>query len=582
MTGKPRERRTFGRKIRDMKNDVNKLYTMNTRNHSVFGASITSGGGSSPSSQPTPSKITDIGLVSGTFEVDFNVYNSVTLSVTTNNALTLTFANIPAYFNLHLRIHIQSTNPVITIGGNIVSGSGSSPAITTASSDFLDVNIESTNQSTITILSTKKNDETSEDVAPGLPQNVASSEHTDTTIKITWDSPSTGSLPVTYDLLYSTSSAETGGVPDSPISDSSTLNLTTTSVTVNSLSAGTAYYFWVRAEHSSAGAGAYTGPLQTNTDGSYTAGDVGFTISATDFDTITAAWTQPGGKALKFTLLRDNEDGTGTFTRITDNDVPASTATTTVNDEKLEPNTEYTYKLEIRNEYGLLIATLTSDVTTAVIPQPTLVLSNTGGRLRFTVTLPVDFGLGRVAWSTSSSVDSTTGAFNGTYVVTRDISRTDGVGTGTYDIVYDTQVLTPSTTYYGMAQLRKNSAAGAWSAQGTTTTSTVSPPSKPTITVSSPDTGEVRIKLKFNDSTSTGETISVSTRAQSSVGEYTHYKTYERDNKPADDLDSRENRIEVITDGWTPGDSYTFRAECSNVSGTSAGGADTDNVTVDN
>jgi hypothetical protein len=383
-------------------------------------------------------------------------------------------------------------------------------------------------------------------------------------------------------LLYSTSSAETGGVPDSPITDSSTLNLTTTSVNVTGLSAGTAYYFWVRGEHATAGAGSYVGPLQTNTDGSYTAGDVNFSISATDYDTITASWTQPTGKSLKFTLLRDNEDGTGTFTRIAYDDVPSSGATTTVNDNLLEPNKEYSYKLEIRNEYGLLIATLTSDVTTAVIPQPTLALSNTGGRLRFTVTLPVDFNLAEVAWSTSSSVDSITGDFNGTYKATRTISRPVGAGTAQYNLVYDTQVLTPSTTYYGMAKLIKNSASGAWSAQGTTTTSTVSTPSKPTITVSSPDTGEVRITLKFNDSTSTGETISVSTRAQSSVGEYTHYKTYERDNKPADDLDTREDRIEVITDGWTPGDSYTFRAEASNVAGTSSGGADTDNVTVDN
>jgi hypothetical protein len=581
MTGKPRERRTFGRKIRDMKNDVNKLYTMNTRNHSVFGASITSGGGSSPSSQPIPSKITDIGLVSGTFQVDFNVYNSVALSVTTNNALTLTFANIPTYFNLHLRIHIRSTNPVITIGGNVVSGSGSSPAITTASSDFLDVNIESLNQSTITILSTKKNDETSEEQAPSVPQNLASSEHTNNTIKITWDAPATGSLPVVYDLLYSTSSAETGGVPNAPISDSTTLNLTTNSKTVSGLSPGTAYYFWVRAEHSTAGNSAYAGPFQTITDGSYTAGDVGYSISATDYDTITASWTQPGGKALKFTLLRDNEDGTGTYTQLIRDNVPSSAATKTVADNLLEPNTEYTYLLEIRNEFSSLIATVSTNVTTSVMPQPTLALSNTGGRLRFTVTLPVDFSLAEIAWSTSSSVDGS-GYFDGSYKVNKTISRPVGAGTAQYNLVYDTQVLTPSITYYGMAKLIKNSAAGAWSSQGSTTTSSVSTPSKPSINVSSPDTGEVRIKLDFNDSTSTGETISVSTRASNSVGQYTHFHTYERDNKPADNLDASEDEIEVITDGWTAGASYTFRAEASNIAGTSSGGADTDNVTVDN
>jgi hypothetical protein len=575
MTGKPRERRTFGRKIRDMKQDVNTLYSLAGRSPSSFGSAFMGGSGISNNTATQISKQNTTGTSSGNFNIDFDVFDSNSFTINIDGNTTFTFSNIPPLLLFNLRIYIRSTNPTIVVGGTTLSE-------TTAIGDFLDVTISSTDQSTITIGTVKKNDETSADVAPGLPQNVASSSHTDTSITISWDAPSTGSLPITYDLLYSTSSAETGGVPDSPITDSSTLNLTTTSVNVTGLSAGTAYYFWVRGEHATAGAGSYVGPLQTNTDGSYTAGDVNFSISATDYDTITASWTQPTGKSLKFTLLRDNEDGTGTFTRIAYDDVPSSGATTTVNDNLLEPNKEYSYKLEIRNEYGLLIATLTSDVTTAVIPQPTLALSNTGGRLRFTVTLPVDFNLAEVAWSTSSSVDSITGDFNGTYKATRTISRPVGAGTAQYNLVYDTQVLTPSTTYYGMAKLIKNSASGAWSAQGTTTTSTVSTPSKPTIEVSSPDTGEVRIKLRFNDSTSTGETISVSTRAQSSVGEYTHYKTYERDNKPADDLDTREDRIEVITDGWTPGDSYTFRAEASNVAGTSSGGADTDNVTVDN
>lgn len=575
MTGKPRERKTFGRKIRDMKQDVNTLYSLAGRSPSSFGSAFMGGSGISNNTATQISKQNTTGTSSGNFNIDFDVFDSNSFTINIDGNTTFTFSNIPPLLLFNLRIYIRSTNPTIVVGGTTLSE-------TTAIGDFLDITISSTNQSTITIGTVKKNDETSADVAPGLPQNVASSSHTDTSITISWDAPSTGSLPITYDLLYSTSSAETGGVPDTPITDNSTLNLTTTSVNVTGLSAGTAYYFWVRGEHATAGAGSYVGPLQTNTDGSYSAGDVNFSISATDFDTITASWTQPSGKSLKFTLLRDNEDGTGTFTRIAYDDVPSSGATTTVNDNLLEPNKEYSYKLEIRNEYGLLIATLTSDVTTAVIPQPTLALSNTGGRLRFTVTLPVDFDLAEVAWSTSSSVDSITGDFNGTYKATRTISRPVGAGTAQYNLVYDTQVLTPSTTYYGMAKLIKNTASGAWSAQGTTTTSTVSTPSKPTITVSSPDTGEVRIKLRFNDSTSTGETISVSTRAQSSIGEYTHYKTYERDNKPADDLDSREDRIEVITDGWTPGDSYTFRAEASNVAGTSSGGADSDNVTVDN
>jgi len=100
--------------------------------------------------------------------------------------------------------------------------------------------------------------------------------------------------------------------------------------------------------------------------------------------------------------------------------------------------------------------------------------------------------------------------------------------------------------------------------------------------MSSSSIGEVRIKLNFNDGTSTGEWIVVSYRIATEVGLYTPFETYFRDALPADDLDVDEDEIEIIRDGFTPGETFTFRAECFNQAGASTGGADTDNVTVDN
>lgn len=67
------------------------------------------------------------------------------------------------------------------------------------------------------------------------------------------------------------------------------------------------------------------------------------------------------------------------------------------------------------------------------------------------------------------------------------------------------------------------------------------------------------------------------------MGPYTLQDEYERDNPPPDDLDADEDEIEVIRSGFTPGETYTFRAEAVNQSGPNDGGTDPDfdNVLVD-
>lgn len=546
-----------------------KVFGPDSSVHAIPGQSQ---GGSTVSANENRPKISDLGTISGDHLIDFAIVNDRFIDINVNGNLTLTFTNIPTLLLCTLRFYIRSTDPIITVGGTIVSGVGSSPLVSTDVDDFLDITIGSTDQETIFIGTVKKNDKSDE--APSVPQNITTSNHSDSSVTLSWEPPADGTLPMLYDVLYSTSAAETDGVPDSPINDPSTLDLTDLSVIIDGLSAATTYYFWVRAKND-LDASEYVGPIQTNTDGSYTAGDVGFSLTAIDFNTIRASWTQPDGKQLKFTLKRDF--GGGVTETVVNNDVPAEEATNTYDDNLLEPNTEYDYIFEVRNEFGTLISTINASETTDPLAAPTVVFENVGVRLKFTITLPADVNVAELEWSPSNSVD-VNGRFTVSPVV-RQIARPVGVS-GQTNVEFTSQILNKSTTYYGHAKLIKNTADGPWSTTASATTSDVSVPSQPGIIVTSPATGQVRIALDFNDLVSTGEWIVVSYRPQASVGPYTPFQTYYRDNPPADDLDANEDEIEVIRSGFTPGEQYTFRADAWNQSGPAAN-SDFDNVLVD-
>ena len=377
-------------------------------------------------------------------------------------------------------------------------------------------------------------------------------------------------------MAYSTSPSEdANGVPNG--GDVIFVNdITELEKTVTGLTAATAYYFWIRAKND-VGESDYFGGLQTTTDGSYTAGDVGFSVTALDFNTIQASWTQPTGKQLRFTLKRDF--GSNITETVVDNDIPSSGNFNTYNDDLLDPNTLHNYIFEVRNEFGSLISTITSSATTPDLPVPTVVFQNIGVRLQFTVTLPDGINLAELEYSISDTVDAN-GAFT-VSPVTEQVTRPVGV-TGQTDVVFLSDIRNKLTTFYGHVRLQKNSSVGPWSATSNVTTGDVNPPRQPRISVSSPSTGAVRIKLDFEDGTSTGEFIHVSYRLQSSVGEYTELDTYFRDNPPSDDLDPDEDEIEIIRSGFSPGQQYTFRAIAGNQSGPNSGGPDFDNVNVDN
>jgi len=173
-------------------------------------SSISGIGGSGGSSQVGGSGstiLTDLGTFSGAKVIDFQIYDDRSLVGNVDGDTQITFINIPFLLLLSLRLYIRSTDPIITIAGQIISGVGSSPLITTAIGDFLDISLASDDQITIQILSVKKNDESGGDVAPTLPQNVATLNHSDTSIDISWDPPAIGTLPLTYDVEYSLSPA---------------------------------------------------------------------------------------------------------------------------------------------------------------------------------------------------------------------------------------------------------------------------------------------------------------------------------------------------------------------------------------
>ena len=527
-------------------------------------------------------KITFLGTLTDPFAIDFSIYDEHNLIGNIDKNTTITFANIPPTLRLHLKLYILSADPTIIIGG--INVKTTFPALhPLAIGDFLDFDLESDDQATVSISVLKKNNEidTGGPQAPSFVGNIETSLHTETSFTVSWDAPKTGDTPITYDVEYSLSPAETAGVPNTPITDPSTKDLTGTSVSITGLVAGEAYYVWVKAKNAIGDSG-FNGPVQTNTDGTQNAGAVNFTLTPKvgTFDIITASWDQPAGKQLKFSLLREAD--VGQFVILVRDEVPPAGTTFTYDDDDfLDPNTAYNYRLEIRNEFNQLIGTINASATTNTLPAPTVVFAANGARLKFTVTLPIGIGFGTVQWSLDNTVDAN-GAFTHASTKTQDIVRPVGSSQSVaVDVDFFTPVLTPSTLYYGHAKLRKGAGDGPYSATASAITGSVLPPPQPLLNVTSPAVGQVRINVKFNGSINTGEEVAVSYRLSSSVGEYTGLETLKRDDPPADDLDTREDRIEVIRSGFTSGQQLTFRAEAFNVGGASAAGPDFDTVLID-
>lgn len=512
---------------------------------------------------------TELGNIENTINIDFTEYDPRRIFGNVIGNLDLTFTKpVPIPLSLALRLYIKTDNPIITIDGTPVSGAGSDPALSTVIDDFLDIQLESSDGNMINIISVKKNDETAADIIPTFPRDFETINHTNVSVGLRWNTPGIGSLPILYDVSYSQSPAENpDGSPANPIETFSDIDAT--EFTVSGLTPATTYYFWINAKNESGESG-FIGPVQTNTDASYNAGNVNFSVSAIDFRTVRASWTQPDGKQLRFTLIRNL--GSGVLETVVNNDVPAQNQTNSYDDEKLDPNTNYSYIFEVRNEFGILISTLTTSATTPDLPDPVFSLLAQGRKIRITVNMIAGINLCDIEWDISNTFTER--------VARRTISKT--VSTETFEqIIEFTPDLIQTTTYYVRARFRKNENIGPFSDAQSAFTGTLLTPSQPSLSVSSPSTGQVRIRVRFNDSPTRNESAIISFRDQASVGPYDEFdgNILSRDFPPSDDLDSREDRIEVIRGGFTPGDQLTFRAVASNLTGTSP--ADTDNVTVD-
>lgn len=155
------------------------------------------------------------------------------------------------------------------------------------------------------------------------------------------------------------------------------------------------------------------------------------------------------------------------------------------------------------------------------------------------------------------------------------------------DELFKSTTLFPLTLYHVRMRFIKNQVTGPNSAGQSSTTGTLLPPSQPTLTLTSPSTGVIRVKVQYGDAASRDEICTVTWRLQPSVNEYFSFggNVYDRNLQqsgllPPDDLDNREDRIEVLRTGpWPNGTLLTLRAVCTNLAGEST--ADTKNVIVD-
>ncbi len=216
---------------------------------------------------------------------------------------------------------------------------------------------------------------------------------------------------------------------------------------------------------------------------------------------------------------------------------------------------------------------------------PTFVLSAVGRKLRFNVIFEPNISLVEIEYALGAAFTQKK--------VTKTFSRPSGDWSISSAHDFDTPKdsdLSADTQFFGRVRVKKVQELGPYASTQNVTTGTLATYSKPSLSVTSPATGQIRIKVTYPNSPTRDEIALVTWRLQSSVQKYfdTIYdvgtsviaNSYSRNQPPSDDLISLENKVEVIREGaFSPGDSITVRCVLVNASGTSL--ADTDNVLVD-
>lgn len=503
-------------------------------------------------------KLDELGDLNSGFVVNYNIYDDRQLYANqvsgAPSAVALTFINIPPNLSTNLKIYLKDVTATnsLTIGGTLIYDSGNDPFNIKpfAVNDFLAIEYESPDQANITVISVKKNDEdVSGDVIPGVPTDVEATDLQQTSIKIIWNPPDTGTLKVLYDIAWSTSpvgdatNGPTSPAPGSPITGIDALEQQVTGLIVS-----TTYYFWVRGTNV-VGNGNYFGGLQTSTEPSDIPGDVNYAIAPVDFRTVQASWVQPAGKQLQFSLIRDPGGS--------DERLLASRVTTseTIIDDRLEPVTSYPYTFQVFNEVGTLLSTVNSNELTPDLPLPVLTLGVVGRKLQFSIPIISGINIAQVQWDLVDTFDFRPADLQMIKTSAKDVQQT---------VVVQTQELNAATTYFVRARFKLNENNGAYNATQDDTTGTLAVPAQPDINIfgiGGDNNGLIKFEIEYDDNISLGETGYITVRDSASVGAYTTYPGFAlaRDNPPVDDLDPLdEDEVRVVRGGGGWGASGTI------------------------
>ncbi len=513
-------------------------------------------------------KTPDLGDISGEFNVDFDAYNERQLFGNQVGATAvITFSNVPDTLSLNLKLYMTSAiRTSLTVAGTLIFNAISDPYTLKPIrlNDFLSIELESSTGSTsVSITSVKKNDESeAADVAPNKPGNIYAISNTNSTVDLSWDQPTIGTLPITYNIAWSTSSAgdSTNG-PTTPAPNSPITGVTENLKKIEDLLAATTYYFWIQGVNS-VGSGEYAGPQQTNTEGTTNPGNVSFSASDTDFRTNTIIWSNSGTESLLFTLFRTDADGSNRVTFQT-----RSTNTGTwVDTYQLNPSTLYRYTIQVYNEYNTQLGAITANATTRVIPAPTFDLTVVNGRrLNFEITFPAYTSLVEIDYSLNSLFP--VGEFT-----RRRYARPIGDWTiPSTPTDYQSSDLNRGVTYYARARIIKDGQNGTYSSTENTTTRIPPIPMRiRSVTSVDAPSGLLRINATFRDSVSVNESAVLTFRDSGSVQRYYAYPgfVWSRDNPPEDDLDpTDEDTIQCVRGGGGYGASGTITASGEVITG---------------
>ena len=329
----------------------------------------------------------DLGDISGNLSINLSEHSTRQLYGNINANSTITFTDITDDLFLSLRLFIRTANPTIIIGGNTVNTDF--PAIgTLVEGDFLDIVLESTDQSTIVLKSVKKNDEEIEQIASS-PDDLGLEPVSSSSVRVTWGLESGGVLPTSFIVeLYTTNTENSDGEPTGTIISTATV-IEKFRHTFTGLDENTTYYAWVKGRNST-GDSTYVGPQSTTT---YLDTPTILDLSATvtpSYLSVSLSWDTQSG--FNFVLVRILPDDSWLFLLGTPNDdgtYSGSSSTSFTDDEGILPESEYDYKIGQIDSHGRFLGFLNlNTVITLELSAPSLILSTTGTILSIQVTFP--------------------------------------------------------------------------------------------------------------------------------------------------------------------------------------------------